>query len=79
MRDTVNLMMERHDGVAALFSQSGDGYRFIIGSKTVDCREVAKQMKEQIGAQGGGSPQMVQGSVQAKEAQIRDLLEHFGE
>lgn len=79
LRDTVNLMMERHDGVAALFSQSGDGYRFIIGSKTVDCREVAKQMKEQIGAQGGGSPQMVQGSVQAKEAQIRDLLEHFGE
>ena len=51
-----------------------DGYNYIIGSKTKDCREVADAMKEKLGARGGGSAQMVQGSVQARAEDIAEFI-----
>ena len=75
MRNVVNKLLEKHEGICGVFAGNDtDGYNFIIGSKTVDCREVAAHLKENLGARGGGSAQMVQGSVGAKAEEIRGSI-----
>ena len=72
MRAVVNQLMETHDGVCGIFvGTETDGYNFIIGSKTVDCREIATKLREQFDSRGGGKPQMIQGSLTAREEEIK--------
>ena len=76
MRNIVNKLVEKHEGICGVFVGSDEeGYNFIIGSKTVDCRQVAAKMREELGARGGGSQTMVQGSVQRGMEEIESVLE----
>ncbi len=66
MRKTVNALIAQHTGLCGVFS--GDavtGFKFIIGSGADkrDCREAMEVLKTECNAKGGGSPQMVQGSL----------------
>lgn len=75
MRNVVNKLVEYHEGICGIFvGNEKEGYHFIIGSKTVDCREIAKLLKETFHARGGGSALMVQGSLIAKKEQIETVL-----
>ena len=76
MRNAVNTLVETHEGICGIFAGSdADGYHYIVGSKSEDCREAAKVLREKFGAKGGGKPEMVQGSVTASESDIRAALE----
>ncbi len=71
MRELVNAGMERAGGVCAAFTGSDEaGYRYIIGSKTVDLRAEAKAINAAINGKGGGRSTMIQGSCTANQAQI---------
>ena len=60
----MNLVLERNVGICAVFAGNDtDGYRYVIGSKTLDTREAAKLLNEKFQGRGGGKPEMVQGSV----------------
>lgn len=75
IRNAVNRLMEKHDGICAVFAGNDtDGYSYIIGSRTSDCREITALLREKFQARGGGAAQMVQGAVSAKEAEIVQLL-----
>ena len=75
VRNIINKLMEQHQGVCGIFiGTDKEGYRFIIGSKTIDCREIAKVLKEKLQARGGGSSAMIQGSVKALESEIKEIL-----
>ena len=75
MRDGVNTLVEKHDGLCAIFSGNDeDGYNFVIGSKTRDCAAIATGLRELLGAKGGGSRQMAQGNVAATRNQIENTL-----
>ena len=75
MRNIVNKLVEKHEGVCGVFVGSDEeGYNFIIGSKNVDCRQVANKMREQLQARGGGSTTMIQGSVQRGTVEIESVL-----
>lgn len=75
MRNVVNKLVEKHEGFCGVFvGTEADGYTYIIGSKENDCREIATMMRTELNARGGGSPQMIQGSVSATEEQIRGLF-----
>ncbi len=75
MRNIVNKLVETHDGVCGVFvGDDASGYSFIIGSKTIDCRQVATELRLKLEARGGGSAQMVQGSVVATAETIETLL-----
>ncbi len=75
MRSVVNKLVEEHEGVCGVFTGSDeDGYSFIIGSKSADCREVAALLKNKFNARGGGSAVMVQGSVRACAEDIMDSI-----
>ena len=74
MRNVVNQLMEEHEGICGVFVAEGTGYKFIIGSKNIDCRQIATLLREKRGARGGGSQAMIQGSLQGEKEQIFAIL-----
>lgn len=76
MRDFVNDAMEKTDGLCCAFSGNDeDGYRYLIGSRTVDVKSVAEMFSRRFSAKGGGKPPMIQGSVPAAMEDIKKLLD----
>ncbi|MBQ8857025.1 MAG: hypothetical protein IJ024_02650 [Lachnospiraceae bacterium] len=79
VRNFVNAAMERCDGICGAFMGSDQkGYHYILGSKTVDVREVSKKLNAQFSGKGGGKPQMVQGSLIGSKNEIREIFEEIG-
>ena len=75
MRNAVNQLVTEHAGICGIFSgDEEEGYRYIIGSSTEDARTIASILREKLGAKGGGSAAMVQGSVVAKKEMILALI-----
>ena len=75
MRNTVNVLIEKHEGICGVFVGDDEtGYTFIMGSKSVDCKEVAAKLRKECNARGGGSSQMIQGSVQATKKVLLQLF-----
>jgi len=75
MRDGVNTLVEKHSGLCAIFSGNDEeGYNFVIGSSTRDCAAITTGLRELLGAKGGGSKQMAQGSVMATRNEIERVL-----
>ena len=71
VRNVVNALVEKHAGICGVFvGNDADGYRFILGSKNIDCRETATRLREMFGAKGGGSAAMIQGSLTACKEKI---------
>ena len=75
MRNVVNKLVEAHEGVCGVFvGNDENGYNFIIGSKNINCKDVATKLRESLEARGGGSPQMIQGSVVATEEKLKEIF-----
>ncbi len=75
VRNTVNGLCARYPGYCAVFSgDEASGYRYIVGSASSDCREIARLLRERFGAKGGGSAPMVQGSIRAAKDEILSLF-----
>ncbi len=75
-RELINLLMEKCSGYAALFcGNDGDGYRYIIGSRSVDLRAMAKSINAGIAGKGGGTSSMIQGRAAAEAEIIQKFVE----
>lgn len=75
IRNTVNALCKRYPGYCAVFSGNDDtGYRYIVGSASLDCREFARLLKEKFGAKGGGTAPMIQGSITASQNELQLLF-----
>lgn len=75
-RGCVNKLIEKYSGVSAVFTGNDEkGYSFIIGSKNVDCNNIATALRNKLEARGGGKPVMVQGSVKATRDAISKVLD----
>lgn len=62
-------------GRCAVFSRNADGsYKYAMGEKDGDLRTFTKEMNSALNGRGGGKPFFVQGSVQAKEEEIRKFF-----
>lgn len=71
MRAAVNALTEVHPGYCAVFAGNDEnGYRYIIGCKDGDAREMGNLLKEKFQAKGGGKPAMIQGSLQGTQEEI---------
>lgn len=86
-REAVNLLCESLSGYGGIFAGTKeDGYFYIIGAGTAkapdaestakpgDARRVNALLKERLNARGGGSAQMVQGSIRAPKEEILAAL-----
>ncbi|MGI6094240.1 MAG: alanyl-tRNA editing protein [Lachnospiraceae bacterium] len=56
----------------AFIGEDKTGYHYILVSEEMDLREFSRKMHQALPGKGGGKSQMVQGSVNAAEKQIRD-------
>lgn len=66
LRFLVNEAVKRCGGIAAAFAGSdADGYTYVMGSRSVDLRAEAKAINSALAGRGGGSTEMIQGSVKA--------------
>lgn len=63
-------------GICSIFlGNDEDGYRYILGSESVDLKAFSKIFHETLGGKGGGKGEMVQGTVNASEETIRNYIE----
>lgn len=75
LRSLVNAGVPLAGGVCAAFQGNDtDGYRYIIGSANVKLRAWAKDFNAALNGRGGGSEEMIQGTVTADAEAIRTYL-----
>jgi alanyl-tRNA synthetase len=75
-RELMNKILDKEVGTAIVFAGNDEsGYRFVIGSRSQDVRQIAKEMNTALNGRGGGKPEMVQGSAACKK---EDIEAYFG-
>ena len=74
LRNAVNSLTAKYSGYCGIFPGTDEtGFRFIIGSTSKDCRELAIRMRQELASKGGGSAPMIQGNVNASEDALRSF------
>lgn len=76
LRRIVNKLAERCSGICAAFSGGDGAYQYVVGG-CGDLSAVGKRLNTALNGRGGGSPQQIQGRVQATEAEIRTFWAEF--
>ncbi|MCR5640899.1 MAG: hypothetical protein K6G04_06040 [Lachnospiraceae bacterium] len=79
LRNGVNALVSMHSGFCGIFCASKDGFSYIVGSASLDSREVGNVLRASFAAKGGGKPEMIQGSIQgvSSDALAAFLAEQF--
>lgn len=71
-RFLMNLVLEQGRKGCAVFLKTGEEeYRFVIGSRQMDVRPLAGEIRERFGGRGGGKAEMIQGSLKGMEEELR--------
>lgn len=71
-RSLINELTPQVEAYAAcLIPGKGKGFNLIIASRTRDCRQILSELGESFQVRGGGSPAMVQGSM---EGEMKEIL-----
>ncbi len=75
IRNLINELVTKYSGYVGVFwGNDTEGYRYILGSTSLDCRIPAATLKEKFSAKGGGKANMVQGTVIAEKENIISVL-----
>ena len=75
IRNLINELVSKYSGYVGIFwGNDTDGYRYIVGSSNLDCRELATALREKFGAKGGGKAPMIQGNIMAAKEQIEAVI-----
>lgn len=71
LREVANALQERAETVLVL----GENNSYVLKSKAADAREFNRLLLEHFGGRGGGSAEMVQGTLQGETDKIRMFFE----
>ena len=72
LRELADAIAGSCGGTAAVFSGSDDtGYGYCLANRETDLRPLGKSLTAALHGRGGGKPNFQQGSVNAKESDIR--------
>jgi len=75
LRSIVNAGMALCGGICAAFSGNDkDGWKYIMGSSSIDMGKEARTINSVLRGRGGGRGSMIQGSMQAGEAEIKEYF-----
>lgn len=78
MHRIFNKLAEKHEGLCGCFAGSDEeGYRYVLGSASLDARSAGKAMNEALNGSGGGSAQMVQGKLNCSRQDIKKYFENL--
>lgn len=71
VRKLTDGVLERCGGRCAVFAGDDEGgYKYAVGERGGNLRELVKAMNQALHGRGGGKPDFAQGSVQAKKSEI---------
>lgn len=74
-RFVVNEMTTKSKGYCACFCGSDyAGYRFVIGSSVLDCNQLLVSMRLSFNIKGGGTREMIQGTINAEKGNILNFF-----
>ena len=72
MKVTYNALAAKCSGFCGVFNGNDEtGYRFYAGNPSLDSTELARKMRSELSARGGGSREMIQGQLSCSAAEIR--------
>ena len=74
MREIANNAVALTDGAAAVLGKQEVGFSYIIASKKLPLRTLAKEINSALNGKGGGSDKMIQGSFNADRESITAYL-----
>lgn len=75
-RRLVNTLTAAHSGLmAVLLPLETDGFRYIIGSRNQDLRSFCQEWNQAFRGRGGGSAQMIQGTVWGSPVEMKQFIE----
>lgn len=75
VREMANRLLEKEVGLAAVFAGNDEkGYRYVIGSRSLDVRELVKQLNQTLNGRGGGKKEMVQGSASCTRKEAEEFF-----
>ena len=79
LRAAVNAAVPLCGGVAGAFSPDpgGDQTRYVVGSAHRDVRALAPQLNRALSGRGGGTPEMIQGSVRATRGEFEAFFAYL--
>ena len=78
LRELCDAVADKCGGRAAVFSgRDGKGYGYCLAVRDGDLRAFGKEMNTALQGRGGGKPNFLQGSVNAKKAEIEAFFEEF--
>ena len=76
LRILMNLVLDQGNRLCAVFAGNSDcEFRYVLGSRTLDMRPLAKGLNEAFEGRGGGKPEMVQGSVKGNVDEMRAWIQ----
>lgn len=72
----MNLVLDEGHAMCAVFCGNDEtGYRYVIGSRTMNMQSLVKELNQQFEGRGGGKPEMVQGSLKGTENELRAWIQ----
>lgn len=75
MRLLMNLVLKAGHNVCAVFhGNDSEGYRYVIGSRKQNMRELVKEFNAAFDGRGGGKPEMVQGTARGCESEMKTWI-----
>ena len=74
LRHFCDKMCEKADIAAGLLKKDKENFQYVIISKDTDLRPVSKMLSQEFSGKGGGSKEMIQGSLHGEKDQIITFL-----
>lgn len=80
IRKCTDAILNTCGGVAAVFAgNEQDGYKYAIGQRDGDVRNLVKEVNKELNGRGGGKPFFAQGSVKAGRKQIESFFSQLSD
>lgn len=80
VRKCADAVLNTCGGIAAFFAgNDNDGYKYAIGERNGDVRELVKRLNKELNGRGGGKPFFAQGSIKATGKEVKDFFEKLSE
>lgn len=78
LRNYANMLIDKCKGICGVFSGNDkEGYTYVITSKSRNLRDESKRINTELNGKGGGSSDMIQGSVNCEKIKIEQFFDNY--
>lgn len=74
LRHMINAVMKKADNIMVLVPGKGEIFNYAAACKEIDSRRISKALSAELFSKGGGTAQMVQGTVKGEKEEIKKIF-----